>query len=344
MNTLSTCTSVSAPIHHKSLVGLKSIVLASSLALGLMVQPAHAALTFTFNYLSPGEGFSDATYGADRQAALNSAANMLGSYFTNYSANLTYDIVSYSSDTNTLASAGSDMYTYPGESFGQTVVQAKIISNGAVDYNGADADGYIDWNFFHNWGLTDTVASDEIDFKSTAMHELLHSFGFLSYIGEDGSGGQGNLPGTPDVWSVFDQFLTDSAGNNLINSGGVFDPSKVGALTAGTYNAAGVLFDGANAVAANNGDGVPIYSPDPWEDGSSISHLDDNSDITDMSIMNAVAHGYGLDVRTLGDLELGILKDIGYTDITAVPVPAAIWLMASGFMAMFGFARKQKLV
>ncbi len=321
--------------------GLKSIVLASSLALGLMVQPAHAALTFTFNYISPGEGFEEAGFAAARQEALNSAADMLGSYFTGYTANLTYDVTSYSSDDNTLASAGSGAYLIPG-SFQQTIVQTKIISNGANDINGAGADGYIYWNFFHNWGLTDTVASDEIDFKSTAIHELLHSFGFLSFVGEGGTGLDGNSPGTADTWSVFDQFLTDASGENLIGSDGVFDPSKVGALTDGTHNDPGVLFNGTNATAANGGNPVPIFSPSPWEDGSSIAHLDDDSDVTDESIMNAYAHGTGLDIRTLGDIELGILKDIGYDQVSAVPVPAAIWLMGSGLMAMFGFSRRHK--
>ena len=340
-----------APKQLGSLANVKSIFLTASLALGLMTQPAQAALTFSFNYMAPDggytsddHGFLDTTYGASRQDALDSAANMLGSYFTNYNANLTYNVVSYSTDNNTLASAwsdASDYYTYG--TFQQTVVQTKIISNGANDANGGDADGKINWNFFHNWGLTDTVSPDEMDFKSTAMHELLHSFGFLSFVGEGGEGIWGNAPGTADVWASFDYFLTDAAGNYLIDGDGVFDPNEVSALTAGTHNNAGVLFDGPNAVAANGGEGVPIYSPDPWEGGSSISHLDDNSDITDMSIMNAGAHGYGLDVRSLGELELGILKDIGYSEVSAVPVPAAIWLMASGVMAMFGFARKQKL-
>lgn len=334
MNSVSAVNSLLTLENAKSLAGVKSIILVSSLALGVMAQPAQAALTFSFNYLNPGEGFDEAGYSAARQDALNSAANMLGSYFTNYTANLTYDVNSYSTNNNTLASAGSDIYTYSGESFGNTVVQAKIISNGAVDYNDGDADGSINWNFFHNWGLTDTVGSDEMDFKSTAMHELLHTFGFLSFVGENG----GDAP-----WAIFDKFLTDAEGNYLIGLDGVFDPTKVGALTAGTYNAAGVLFDGSNARAANGGAAVPIYSPDPWEDGSSIAHTDDNSDVTSDSIMNAVAHGYGPDARTLGAIELGILKDIGYTEVTAVPVPAAVWLMASGFMAMFGFARKQKL-
>ena len=40
---------------------------------------------------------------------------------------------------------------------------------------------------------------------------------------------------------------------------------------------AGLYFGGANAVAANSGNPVPLYTPNPWESGSSMSHLDDDT-------------------------------------------------------------------
>lgn len=328
--------------HSKSLSTSKPLIVAGFLAFGLMAEPAQAALTFSFNYLNPGQGFDDATFGADRKAALNDSANVLATYFSNYTANLVYDVTSYSTNESTLASAGSSSFIIPG-TFQQTFVQSKIISNGA-DANGGEADGVINWNFFHDWGLGDTVGANQYDFKSTAIHELLHSFGFTSFISEGGNGLDGQAPGTADTWATFDNFLTDASGNRLISNAGVYDPSKVAALTAGTPNAAGVLFSGANALAANNGAGIPIYTPNPWSDGSSIAHLDDNSTVTNTSIMNANAHGQGLDVRTLGSLELAILKDIGYTQVAAVPVPASIWFMLSGLLGLLGVSRQRRTV
>lgn len=40
------------------------------------------------------------------------------------------------------------------------------------------------------------------------------------------------------------------------------------------------------------------------------------------------------------------MKDIGYTQIvnpSAVPVPAAVWLMGSGLMALVGIGRRRKV-
>jgi len=317
---------------------VKSTILASSLVLGILAQPAQANLTFNFNYLSTGQGFQDPTLGADRQVALNNAASALGAYFSNYTATLTYDVTSVNTNDVWLASAGSGSFVVPG-TFQKTEVQEKIINNNNVASE--NANGYINWNFAYDWGLGDTVGATQYDFKSTAIHELLHTFGFTSFVGIGGTGLDGMAPGTPDTWATYDNFLTDSAGNRLISTSGVFDSAEVVALTAGTTNSTGVLFSGAYAKAANNGASIPIYSPSIWSDGSSIAHLDDNSLVTSTSIMNANAHNLGLDTRTLGALELGILKDIGYTNVSAVPVPATVWLMLSGLLGLLGLNRRK---
>ncbi|MCV7424853.1 hypothetical protein H7K45_30365 [Mycobacterium yunnanensis] len=65
---------------------------------------------------------------------------------------------------------------------------------------------------------------------------------------------------------------------------------------------------------------VPLYTPGPWQQGSSMSHLDDDTFIgADQQMMNARTDS-GLGVRVLSPIELGILKDIGYT----VVIPSVV--------------------
>jgi hypothetical protein len=309
------------------------------IAIGLSAQTAQAALTFNFTYKSPGQGFDDPTFGADRKAALNSAADLLGEYFVNYTATLDYDVTSSNVNESRLASAGSSYSLIPG-TFQGTTVQTKILTNGAIDSNFFAADGFIDWNFYDNWGLSDNVASDQFDFKRVAIHELLHSFGFSSLVNQNGSGLGDKNPGTADTWATFDQFLTNADGVRLINNAGVFDGS-VNALTGGS-----VLFNGQNAKDANGGVAVNLYAPTIFSPGSSISHLDDDTLALSELIM-ASSVSAGQKSRELSDIEIGILRDIGYTQIVApaqVPVPASTWLMLSGLLGLVGYGRRKATV
>lgn len=83
-------------------------------------------------------------------------------------------------------------------------------------------------------GLGDSVGPDEYDFASTAMHELLHSFGFLSYIDARGKN-------TGRSWTSMDRFIVTSTGAKPIGSGYRWNTAYDGNLT----GAKGGLFFGA---------------------------------------------------------------------------------------------------
>ncbi|MDF2827789.1 MAG: hypothetical protein K0R01_1072, partial [Mycobacterium sp.] len=205
-------------------------------------------------------------------------------------------------------------------------VQNKLISG--VDANGSAADGEIEWNFAHAWGLGDSVGPDEYDFASTAMHELLHSFGFLSYIDERGKN-------TGRSWAVMDGFIVTSTGAKPIGSGYRWNTAYDGNLTGAK---GGLFFGGAHAVAAYGGL-VPLFTPNPWESGSSGSHLDDTvfTD-ADQKMMNAKTDT-GLGIRVLSPVELGILRDLGFT---VVPQTSTV-AMAAMVLIVFRRTRKAPL-
>lgn len=153
------------------------------------------------------------------------------------------------------------------------------------------------------------------------MHEMLHAMGYASIISSTGQGGFSNASGTPDLWATFDQFLANSGGTRLVNSSAEF----VGGTILSDGNSSDVYFNGANAVAANGGNLIRIYSPATFEDGSSLSHLDTSIYGSNNFIMtHAVAPGPSL--RTLSAIEIGMLQDIGYS-MAAVPEPATLALI-----------------
>ena len=255
-----------------------------------------ALVTYVFNYTEGAQYWT-----ADAKQALQFAADEIASYIVvSQPVTLTFEVTASSApDSGTLASAGSDLED-SGPGYFATVVQGKLL--GGEDANGSGYDGSIDANFGQPWAFGDTVTDDEYDFISTMMHEIMHAYGFLSYIDEVGYN-------TGREWTVFDSFVGDQNGTLAINTLYRFKTAFNPNLTGGD---GGLYFIGDNAVAAYGGP-VPIYTPDPWEAGSSGSHLDDYTFTgSNTQLMNALAD-YGLGIRVLSPVEQGILQDLGYT-------------------------------
>lgn len=320
-------------------------IIGAFLALSFFTLPiANAAITFEFDYSDndPGVGFLDVNFGQARQNALTEAANLFGAYFANYDAHITYKVTSIEdAASNTLASAGTSFSTStPGFISGS--MQNKILNNDTVP-SGTN-EGIINWNFGKSWDLDDNISSGSFDFKSIAMHELIHTVGFISLINSDGSSKfDTNFNGNADVYTSYDAFLVDRSGNALIDNNFEF-AGNVSDLTGGT-GSDGVFFDGATAVTANGGDLVNIYSPSPFSSGSSLSHLDDQF-YTSQSFISEAFAGTGSRTRLFSDIEIGILRDIGYTDIltsaqvAAVPEPTVYWMLLLG-LGVLGFTARK---
>lgn len=253
-------------------------------------------LQFAFSYAGGALFWSN-----EARSALESAAALLAANFeVSAPVTITYTVTGqFNPLSGTLASATSDLIS-TGPGLLPTVVQNKIITG--VDSNGAAADGEIDWNFGIGWALGNSVAGGEYDFQSVAIHELMHTFGFLSNIDQAGSNNGRS-------WTSFDGFVVDGDGTDAIGGDFRWNTAFNTNLTGG---GGGLYFSGPAAVAAYGGL-VPLYTPNPWEPGSSLSHLDDWTFVRpNEQLMNAfVEKGPG--IRTLSEIEIGILTDLGYT-------------------------------
>jgi hypothetical protein len=250
---------------------------------------------------------------------LETTAGDLSSYFVvSGPVIITYIVTGQRTFTRTtLASAGSDLVsTVPG--FYDPVARQKILTG--VDANGSAPDGQIDWNFGYSWALGDSVASNQYDFQSTAMHE--HSFGFPSVVDSASKN-------TGMNWTTFDKFAVTSDGTAPINH------TTYSWIT--TYNTnltggdGGLYFGGPNAKAACGGNPVTLCTPKPWESGSSMSHLDDSTfSGANAPLMNAVT-GTGLGIRVLSPIEIGILEDLGY-DMADPPQTLVTFIVGFAFI------------
>ena len=268
-------------------------------------------LTFAFSY-----GAGSQYWSAAARAALQSAAITLARYIVvDTPTTLNFDITAENSpSSSTLASAWSNLITSDA-GFHPTVAQHKILTG--VDANGSAADGDISVNFGASWGLGPTVGSGQYDFTSIAMHEMVHTLGFLTYADRPGSNiGQ--------YWTVYDSFLVDSTGNPVIGEDYRWNSAYNLNLTGRN---GGLFFGGPNAVAVYGGL-VPLYTPTSWDAGSSVSHLDDRT--FGSEVMMTALQRTGLDVRVLSPLELAILQDLGY-DVSPSPL-AAFALLGFGFL------------
>lgn len=308
-----------------------------------MAGPANAVVTFNFNFLdAPGVGFNAAgSVGADRRAGLAQAANYVSSILgPAYSADIFLDVNGNQTNDTTLASAASNFnLAFPGNGFGSAGdVQLKILGGNAADPAPGVADGLVDWNFEDfTWEPLSDFQPGELDLISTATHELTHAIGFASDILQNGNSGYGDTPGNPSAWSPFDEFVAFTDGTSIIdNTTFALDGTKWDAASVGGAGPLGLQFNGANAVAAAGGP-VYLFSPASWVAGSSGSHLDTDFYQTFLGeIENMMNHeasvSEGLDIREYSAIELGILKDIGYTQI--VPEPATVSLLLAGTLLL----------
>ena len=258
----------------------------------------------------PGFGFNDFTEGADRRARLEETLGYVGDTL-NFSGTLDIFVDESLNDpfTGLLAQAGPDInpsleYTN-GEAF-------ERLATGIDTFPGT-AEIYIRFNFGHPWYAgTGQTPVNQFDLVAVLLHEVTHALGFLDLADPNGV----SFLGPGGTLSVFDQFLIRGTDGEPLFGGAppglLLDPT--------TLTSNNVAFDGEGAIDGySQGVDPPIYAPNPYQGGSSISHWDTNTILAVLGsavMTHAVASGPA--DREYTALDLGAMGDIGY-DTTPRP-------------------------
>lgn len=207
-----------------------------------------------------------------------------------------------------------------------TLAQLSALTGQAIREQITDSDGNpfeydIDMNVqcdFEDWyfGTDAQVPENRSDFVTVVLHEIGHGLGFLGSMDADNDSGTaewgvGNNQLNP---LIYDRFTVDGDFNFLIDETTYPNPS------AELYSAligerGGIFFDGQDAnrtLMDQRVDRAKLYSPDPFDEGSSYSHFDQTAFRRSINALMLPFIDRTFAVHTPGPLFCGVLSDMGW--------------------------------
>jgi len=195
-------------------------------------------------------------------------------------------------------------------------------------YEGGD-DITANFNAVYNWYLgTDGNPGQSFDLVTVVLHELGHGLGFFGSMNTYAGDGWWGV-GSPAVPVGYDLLSINGSGQALIDTTLFANHS---AALAAQLTSGNLYLNGAAARARNGGVAPVLFAPNPWQAGSSLSHLDDTvyPNGTPNSLMtHAVAPGEA--VHDPGPITRGVLSDIGWTiDSAPATIPLSVSITQSG--------------
>lgn len=281
----------------------------------LVTRCASAGITWDFEFRdSPGEGFFDDVLGEERRRALFDVADYISSVLDHSG---TIQVLVIRSENNTSTPHTALAAPRPALEVGFTNGYPYLHATSGIDPDPGLSDAIVQVNFGFPYYLGEDPAGipdTQIDLRSVILHELAHVLGVLSFADRDGSSVQYMDSATGrGIYSVFDSHL-----HRGVEGADPLFPDARFAKEASDLVSGDIWFHGANAMAANGNQPVKIFAPGGFLPGSSLSHFDSSVN----SIMQR-SIPFGSTVRTFSDLDLAVLRDLGWN---VVPEPGTVFL------------------
>jgi hypothetical protein len=191
------------------------------------------------------------------------------------------------------------------------VALGQQLANTDPNPNGFDIEAVFNSSGVSWYYGTGQAPSGQYNLASVVLHELGHGLGFAdSFIVDGGVGAYGDDDGNP---LIFDRFVVNAQGANFAN------PSTA---LAAQLQSNGLFFNGAQTRAANGGTPPRLYAPNPYEQGSSVAHFDEDTygPGNPNSLMTPFLDD-GESIYNPGPFTLGLFADLGWSVVTA-PAPS----------------------
>ncbi len=284
---------------------------------GISNQPEAATASFSITYIPDGDtdlwGEPCYTFPEEAKTAFNAAANIWANILNSdvpITINACWAELA-SSSTLGYAGGGTLSRDFTGATRSNTWYSGSL----ANTLNGSDLvpsnfDMHITYNSLFDWyyGTDGNTPSNQYDLMTVVLHEICHGLNFsgsMSYSG--GSGSWGYSTGYPNI---YDYFMRDGSGIQLINT----STYPNGSTTLGSaLTSNDIWFHGSQAMAANGNQRVKMYAPSTWSSGSSYSHLDFDTFNNTSNQLMVYAISAGESVHDPGVVTKGLLEDLGWT-------------------------------
>jgi hypothetical protein len=187
----------------------------------------------------------------------------------------------------------------------------------------------LNWYYGTDAKPVNIAGNHQVDFVTTALHEMIHGVGFLSFVSNNPAPFHYLKSGST---VVYDNFVENNSGaklTSLPDSGPGINSLVV---------SDNVYFNSPSVLALNSGLRARLYAPVTYST-SSISHLNtatypNGSATTQLDINSLMNHtkGNGNAIHVIGPITLGLLKDIGWT----VDPPIGVGINENSFSSAIG--------
>jgi len=257
----------------------------------------------------PNDGFNDPELGSLRRQVFQAAANYAGGFLEPaYSGEeIKLSVVMIELAEGTLGTGAPDGFLKDFSSQNPTYTPGLkypyALANHVAGTNlHQGTAGSIELSKLEEWdyaiGQTPEQAGQE-SFYSTAIHEIVHSTILI-----DGNLSNGEYEEGP---AIFDKFLMLGTNNPVALTSMTVEEREMALISGNVY------FSGPFTTQSNNNHFLKMYAPNPYEDGSSIYHIDPSA-FPGRSLLLYPFQSQGIQEEVKFDpVEIALFYDLGFT-------------------------------